>query len=645
MRVTTLSVSVLLLFLGGCGQPAGKFESAAMDYVKERIPFPEEVMEYFKSKPEFFKFSDPSEIPENLVWEDGMDLPDIGSPEAKKGGTYHFFAGDFPRTLRFVGPEANGAFRRYILDNNVMLLTQTHPNYPARHFPGLAKSWAISEDRSTVYYKLDPDATYSDGVPVRADDYMYFFYWMHSEWINDPWYANHYTERFESITKFDDLTIAITLPESKPDILYRAAVRAMPMHFYQEFADDFVDYYQWAFEPTTGPYEVKQENIRKGRYVTLTKVENWWAADRKYYRYRFNPDKLHIKVVRSPDKAWELFLKGEIDLYGVSLPEYWYRKLGDDHPRVKNGYIKKATFYNEIPRPTWALRINRSKPLLDNRDIRVGLQYACNWDLVIEKVFKGDYERMQSVADGYSETGNPDVRAREFSVPKAEEAFAKAGFTKRNSEGIFVNDEGKKLSFTITTGYKRVADVLTVLQQEARKAGVDFQIEILELTAAWKKSDEKKHDIALTARNVSPELYPRFREGYHSENAFDENGDVVTDTNNETQTASKELDDMIDRYRASSDLETITELSQKIIQWLHDDAAYIPGWVKPWYRVAYWRWIKWPEDFDVKSSRDFEEYMVFWIDEEEKEETIRAMRKGESFPPAIEVFDKYRLKQ
>ena len=242
-------------------------------------------------------------------------------------------------------------------------------------------------------------------------------------------------------------------------------------------------------------------------------------------------------MVRSAEKAWEYFKRGEIDIFGVSLPEYWYDKLPDGHELVKEGYIQKTTFYNEIPRPTWALRINSAKPLLDNRDIRVGLQYACNWELVLKKVFRGDFERMQTVADGYGMTGNPDVKAREFSVKKAEEAFAKAGFTKRGSDGILENDKGQRLSFTVTTGYKPYLDVLTVLQQEAKKAGVDFQIEVLEMTQAWKKSDEKAHEIALTARNVSPELYPRFWESFHSENAFDKDGKTKTSTNNETQTA------------------------------------------------------------------------------------------------------------
>ena len=34
----------------------------------------------------------------------GGDLPEIGSPDAKKGGTFHYWIDSFPATFRFIGP-------------------------------------------------------------------------------------------------------------------------------------------------------------------------------------------------------------------------------------------------------------------------------------------------------------------------------------------------------------------------------------------------------------------------------------------------------------------------------------------------------------------------------------------------------------
>ena len=114
-----------------------------------------------------------------------------------------------------------------------------------------------------------------------------------------------------------------------------------------------------------------------------------------------------------------------------------------------------------------------------------------------------------------------------------------------------------------TTGYKRFTNLLTVLQQEAKKAGVELNLEILEQTAGWKKTSEKQHEIAFGGLNNSVELYPRFFEPYHSYNAYKEKGDKLynadgslkegitpkPDTNNATLTANRELDKLIKDLR------------------------------------------------------------------------------------------------
>ena len=152
-------------------------------------------------------------------------------------------------------------------------------------------------------------------------------------------------------------------------------------------------------------------------------------------------------------------------------------------------------FYNQIPRPTYGLWMNESRPLLDNQDVRVGIQYATNWDLVIREYFRGDYQRMRTTSDGYGEFTEPTLQPRGYSIDQALDAFARAGFTKRGTDGILVNDAGQRLSFTVTTGYDELRDVLTILREQAAKAGLEFRIEVLDGTAAWKKVQEKQHDI------------------------------------------------------------------------------------------------------------------------------------------------------
>jgi microcin C transport system substrate-binding protein len=59
-------------------------------------------------------------------------------------------------------------------------------------------------------------------------------------------------------------------------------------------------------------------------------------------------------------------------------------------------------------------------------------------------------------------------------------------------------------------------------------------------------------------------------------------------------------------------------------------------------RAAYWRWVKWPEDFNVKLGRGLTEYFLFWIDDQVREETLAARRAGERFDAVDAVYDQYR---
>jgi microcin C transport system substrate-binding protein len=592
---------------------------------------------YYKAHAEFFHFATPADLPKDLVWQDGHDVPEFSAPEAQRGGTANSFIDDFPRTLRFVGPDANGSFRPFVLDDNALLLTEKQPN-TGQYYPGLAKAWAYGRDGKTMYFKLDPDARYSDGFPVKADDYVFAFFFFRSRYIDDPWSNNYYTENFTNLTKYDDYTFSVTWRESKPDLDDRlGSLYPVPEHFYKELGDDYVQRYQWKLEPTTGPYTVRPEDLHKGSFVDIMRVPNWWADEKRFYRHRFNADRIHLQVIRDTNKAFEAFKRGDLDSFGLSLPKFWYDKLPDHDPLVQNGYIHKSVFYNEIPVPTYGLYINTAMPLLDNRDIREGIAYASNFDLIDRQYFRGDFVRMQTGSDGYAEVPFLKIHARPFSVDKALACFAKAGFTKRGPDGILIDAKGQRLSFMVTSGDDSMRDVLTILRQEAAKAGLELNLEILDGTTAWKKIQEKHHQIAFTGFGVGfpIEKYPRYWDFYDSSNAKPQ-------TNNLTSTADPEMDKLIAAYDKAQSMDEIRRLALQLEQRVYDNAAFIPAFKMPFYRVGYWRWIKWPKDFNVRFSDGAGQYGLEWIDEAAKKETLDARDSGQTFPPEVKVFDQWK---
>lgn len=649
LKMLLLIAAALLAACGG--EPQRDAETGTGGDVAVRDVTPE-VEAFYAANPELITFATPADIPADLVWEDGMDLPEIGSPEAKKGGTYYEYLEDFPPTLRTTGPDSNSSARSWISGFYSLPYALPHPN-GGGYIPGIAERWAVDYENKTIYVKINPNARWSDDEPITVDDQLFTFFMFLSEYPQAPFTTNYFKEQYTNVTKYDELTFSITVPTAKPDmpefVLFTAP---KPQHFYKELGEDYPERYQWRYEPHAGPYTLDDSNIDMGVRLVLTRKQDWWAKDNKYWRYLFNPDAINLSVIRDTPKRYEAFRSGDHDLFRVETAEMWYENLPDSDPDIANGYIHKATFYNGGPRPNWGLWINSDRPLLNNLDVRLGIQYATNWELVISSYFRGDMERLNTQQDGYPEFSHPTLTARPFDIQKAQEHFANAGFVNRGPDGILVNEQGERLAFTLSTHYERYADVFTILKEEAIKAGLELRIEMLDGAAGFRKGQEKQHDIYFLSFNSSASMYPRYWDYFHSENAYDDafldDGSINPDrkpkpqTNNLQSVADPELDSWIDEYDNSDDKARMIELSHMIQQRHHDYASYSPGFFQPFYRVAYWRWVRWPEGFNFKFTTYPYEMFAHWIDEEMKAETLEARAAGRSFEPHVEVYDQFR---
>jgi len=631
-----LWLGLVFAVCAGCGRKAQQAEAA-----RDIDP---ETQAFYKAHPDFFHFKTIDDLPKDLVWQDGHDVPTFADPEAKRGGTLNLDQPDFPRTLRFYGPDADGAFRTYILDEEAITLTQKQPNVD-RYFPGLAREWAYDPDGRTMYFKLDPDARYSDGVPVRADDFVFSFYLLQSKYLADPNAANFVGRFFAQITKYDDLTISVSLKEAKPDIDDRlGGVAPAPEHFYKELGPDYPQRYQWRLEPTTGPYTIKPEDIHKGVSIDLTRVPNWWADNKPFFRHRYNVDRIHFQVIRDPDKMVEVFKRGDIDVVDISRPQAWREKVPDSDPIVQKGAVVKVIFYNQVPREIFGMYLNRADPLLADHDIREGISYALNFDLVSKQYYYGDWTRMQTFSDGYAEVPLPGIHARPFSLDKAAAYFAKAGFTSRGPDGILVNSHGQRLSFTVTCPYERMREPLTILRQEALKAGLELKLEIMEFTAGFKKIDEKHHQIALCIVGSAGVIrYPDYWQFYDSKTAN------RPTTNNFTNMVDPEMDKLIKAYDNARTMDEVRDLAHQIEVRIHDDAAFIPVLEWNYFRAAYWRWLRFPKDYATKESMAAVgqiglDFGLFWIDDDMRPKVQAALNGGPKLPVEIKVYDQWKQK-
>jgi len=574
------------------------------------------------------------ELPKDIEWlTNDTDLI-YAAPEAKTGGTFNTSILSFPPTFRVVGPDSNSSFRSDVLDNQLSLIG-IHPN-TENITPELATHWAFDKDKKTMYFKLNPKAIWSDGKPVTADDFVYTLEFMRSEHIVAPWYNDYYTKEIDKVIVYDDHTLAVVSSKPVPDLHLILGIQPTPRHFYGKLDKDFTQKYNWEIAPNTGAYQIS--DFKKGKYVKFKRKEDWWAKDLRYFKNRFNADTVMITVIRDFNMMWEYFKKAKQDVFALNFPEYWHDK--SKTPVVENGYVYKIWFFNDTQQSATGLWLNQDREIFKEKNVRYAFAHAMNIEKVIEQVLRNDYFRLEQGFMGYGAYSDTTIKARRFDLDKVESYMKESGW-KKGSDGIWEKN-GLRFSVEVTYNVEEHTPRLVVLKEEAKKAGIELRLQKLDPSASYKKVMEKKHDVAWSGWSTS--LRPQYWEHFHSANAH------KPQTNNITNTDDPEMDKLIDSYRNSLEEKERIALSLKIQQKIHEIGSFVPTFMVPYVRQAYWRWWKLPTPAGTKHSGDlFDPFGsaaggLFWFDETAYKETQEAMKSGKSFPPVTSIDETYKMK-
>ena len=568
-------------------------------------------------------------LPAELNWETNNTDPLFASPQAIKGGVFRTYMLGFPLTLRNAGPDANGIFRNYSSAFSMSLVSR-HPTTD-NILPSLATHWAYGSDGKTLYFKLDPTATWSDGKPITADDYLYSLEFSRSKFIKDPFLNDYFSTHIVNVKKFDDHTISIEGATAKPkeEVFFHYAFGPTPKHFHT-LDEHWVKNYNWKIEPTAGPYSISK--VRKGKYIELSRNKDWWSKDHRYSKGMYNPDKIKISVIRDENIAYKHFLKGELDAIWLSSSLHWHDKARGK--AYDNGYIRKLWFYNQTRVSPQGFYLNQDDPILADVNVRKGISHAFDVEKILKTIMRGDYQRLQRLNQGYGDYSNNSIKPRTHDLAKADAYFDEAGWTERGPDGIRIKN-GQRLSLTLNYGSPKLTKRFVIHKEEAKKAGLELELKLLDNSSSFKYVLENKHQIA--SLNWSTNLFPSYWASFHSDNAH------KPQTVNITNMDNPELDKKIIRYRDATTIELRTSLAKEIQQIIYDKAVFIPDIDGSFNREAYWGWLKMPKPIGTKVSQAMFEPSTrsdwtFWIDKEEKRR-IRQARKDNRKLPAVTTVD------
>ena len=596
--------------------------------------------------------NEPVVLPVDIVWETNMDDPPIGSADAIRGGTFNYMISSYPLTFRLMGPNSNDAFAAWNRAFTMVFpLVGRHP-VTDNYIPVMATHWSVQEDQRTIFFRLDPDARFSDGTPITADDYVFTMEMMRSEHIVDPFYNNYAELFFESVDKVDDYILRIvgTQPSWRP--LSDYGIWPTPSHAVV-LDEEWVDRTTNEFQIAVGPYTVS--GVERGESVTFERLEEWWGDDKRYFQGMYNFDRIHLSVIAAERKLDFLRL-GQLDMIVENTSRSWNEEY--TFPAVQNGWLRRARVFSEFPSGIYGLHMNLEAPIFQNKDFRTAMQYLFNFERLNRNLMFDSYFRQVSFFEG-TEYANPNIEPYSFDPVKAREHLERAGyrrpddvrgdtllrnirnavrgliFTRSDTDDILVNDRGEPASFTLIYGSKGLERHLTVMQQEYRRAGVDMRLRLLEPGTAFERGLERKYEMTLTARGSN--FYPDPRQYLHSDFKS------TTNNNNIWGFAMPEVDELIEIYENDLDFEDRRDAMYRIDEIVHDEAFYIPFWTAPFTWLVYWDYIQFPEFFLPRRNEplNITDYFVYWIDPDRKVALEEAMRTGQAFPVDEEIDKDY----
>jgi len=584
--------------------------------------------------------ANPVTLPDGIVWETNNEDPLIGSPAAIRGGTFNYPLGAYPLTFRLVGPNSNDAFAGWNRAFTMAFgLVGRHP-VTDNFIPMMATHWSVQEDQRTIYFRLDPDARFSDGESVTAEDYVFTWRMMQSEHIVDPFYNSYAAQYYESVDGIDDYTLRIvgTRPSWRPLPDY-AGLWPTPSHAVV-LDEDWVSRTTNEFQVAVGPYVVS--DVARGESVTFERVDDWWGDEKRYFIGQYNFDQIALRVIQ-PERSLDYLRLGELDMITENTARTWNEEYTFE--AVRNGWLKRARVFVENPSGIYGLHMNLEAPIFRNKDFRKAMQHLFNFERLNRNLMFNEYFKQISFFEG-TEYANPDLEPYTFDPVLAREYLERAGYrppddtrngsflrgvwnalrgvivTRSHTDGVLVNERGEPASFTVTYGSQGLTRHLTVMQQEYRRAGVDMRLQLLEPGTAFERGLERKYEMTLTNRTAG--LYPAPRQYLHTEFQRETNNNDIWGFGTE------EVDQLIRIYEEDLDFENRLDAVHRIDEIVSEEAFYIPFWMAPYIRIVHWDYLQFPEFYLPRRTQSITDWMVYWIDPERRATLEEAIANGEA---------------
>lgn len=317
-------------------------------------------------------------------------------------------------------------------------------------------------------YRIRPEARWSDGVPITAADFLFthraYVALSRKEVLNHDLTA--LLERIRSVAAVDSKTVRVILRSRFAgwrglfgNILPRHALAGEDL---ETIWADRIDNPKTGSPIGSGPFLVGR--WARGVQLTLRRNPDYWGPRPAYL------ERLEIRFAGTPQSRLDALRRAELDIAVGLVPE------AVPELRKEAGFRVLAT--QDAAWEHFELRVGPGgHPALKNKLVRRALAYGLDRVALLRQLY-ADVSRDLRVLDSVvfltqSRQYVPNWRGYRSRPAQARELLEQAG-CRRGSDGIYTcMGERLSLRFVTTAGVPDRARVLSVIQAQLRRVGVE----------------------------------------------------------------------------------------------------------------------------------------------------------------------------
>jgi peptide/nickel transport system substrate-binding protein/microcin C transport system substrate-binding protein len=317
---------------------------------------------------------------------------DYVNPDAPKGGT-----------LQLQNPDRRSSFDKF---NPFTIRGQSPAGLTTLMFESLAirsgdepgtiygmvaEEMLVAPDKSSIAFRIHPQARFINGDPVTAADVKTVF-----DTLTGKGVAPGIRVRLSGIERavaLDDRTVRFDLKERTDDAIFAAA--GLPV-FSRKWVTN-ADGSPKPFDEIVNEYPITTGSYRIGavdapRRIEFVRDPGYWARDLGVAKGQNNFDRIVYRYYQDNAIAIEAFKAGEFDV----LMEYSARRWARQHqgPKWADGRIVKQEFPNGFGMGFQSYVLNTRRPALADWRVRKAINLAFDFEAI--NVYK-QYRRTDSV--------------------------------------------------------------------------------------------------------------------------------------------------------------------------------------------------------------------------------------------------------